>query len=70
MSVQLLLPFEDVPVTCPTQVRYDAIAPCLAGTVETRKPRQTFESFLFNRFAVAQTVPGRRNAGFISGFRI
>ena len=34
MSVQSLLPFEDVPVTCPVQARYHAIAPCLAGKVQ------------------------------------
>ena len=37
MSVQPMLPFEDVPVTCPTQARYHAIAPCLAGKVEPRQ---------------------------------
>jgi transposase len=31
MSIQLMLPFEDVPITCPTQAKYHAIAPCLAG---------------------------------------
>ena len=34
MPVQPLLPFEDVPVTDPTQARYHAIAPCLAGKVQ------------------------------------
>lgn len=34
MSIQPLLPFADVPVTDPTQARYHAIAPCLAGKVE------------------------------------
>ena len=33
MSVQPLLPFVDVPITDPTQARYHAIAPCLAGVV-------------------------------------
>lgn len=37
MSVQLLLPFADVPVTCDVQARYHAIAPCLAGKVEPRQ---------------------------------
>lgn len=37
MSIQPLLPFEDVPITCPTQARYHAIAPCLAGKVEPRQ---------------------------------
>lgn len=31
MPTQLALRFEDVPVTCPVQERYHAIAPCLAG---------------------------------------
>ena len=31
MSTQLAFPFADVPVTCPTQRRYHAIAPLLAG---------------------------------------
>lgn len=37
MSVQPLLPFADVPVTDPTQARYHAIAPCLAGKVEPQQ---------------------------------
>ena len=37
MAVQLMLPFEDVPVTCPTQAKYHAIAPCLAGQVEPKQ---------------------------------
>lgn len=37
MSVQPLLPFTDVPVTCDVQARYHAIAPCLAGKVEPRQ---------------------------------
>lgn len=37
MHLQPLLPFEDVPVTCPTQARYHAIAPCLAGKVQPRQ---------------------------------
>lgn len=37
MSVQPLLPFADVPVTCQVQARYHAIAPCLAGKVEPRQ---------------------------------
>lgn len=32
MPTQLALRFEDVPVTCPVQERYHAIAPCLAGS--------------------------------------
>jgi len=37
MSVQPLLPFADVPVTCRTQARYYTIAPCLAGKIEPRQ---------------------------------
>jgi len=37
MSIQPLLPFEDVPITCPTQAKYHAIAPCLAGAVEPKQ---------------------------------
>jgi hypothetical protein len=35
--IQLKLPFEDIPVTCPTQAKYHAIAPCLAGQVEPKQ---------------------------------
>lgn len=37
MVVQPLLPFEDVPIIDPTQARYHAIAPCLAGKVQPRQ---------------------------------
>lgn len=37
MSIQLRLLFEDVPVTCPTQAKYHAIAPCLAEQIEPRQ---------------------------------
>ena len=37
MVVQPLLPFEDVPITDPTQARYHAIAPCLAGKTQPRQ---------------------------------
>ena len=37
MSIQLMLPFEDIPVTCPTQAKYHAIAPCLAGQIEPKQ---------------------------------
>lgn len=37
MLVQPMLPFEDVPVTCPTQARYHAIVPCLAGQMEPKR---------------------------------
>ena len=31
MPTQLALKFDEVPITCPAQARYHAIAPCLAG---------------------------------------
>jgi hypothetical protein len=31
MPTQIALRFDEVPITCPTQQRYHAIAPCLAG---------------------------------------
>lgn len=37
MTLQLMLPFEDVPLTCPTQAKYHAIAPCLARQVEPKQ---------------------------------
>lgn len=37
MSIQPLLPFADVPITDPTQARYHAIAPCLAGKTQPRQ---------------------------------
>jgi hypothetical protein len=37
MSIQPLLPFEDVPITCNVQAKYHAIAPCLAGHVAPRQ---------------------------------
>ena len=37
MSIQPMLPFEDVPITCPTQAKYHSIAPCLAGQVEPKQ---------------------------------
>lgn len=40
MSVQLRLPFEDIPVTCDVQARYHAIAPCLAGKAQPRQQAQ------------------------------
>lgn len=33
MSIQLALPFDEVPVTCSVQERYHAIVPCLAGKI-------------------------------------
>jgi transposase len=32
VPTQLALKFDDVPITCPVQEKYHAIAPCLAGT--------------------------------------
>ena len=37
MTIQPMLPFADVPVTCQTQARYHAIAPCLAGAAEPKQ---------------------------------
>lgn len=37
MTIQPLLPFAEVPVTCPTQAKYHSIAPCLAGQVEPKQ---------------------------------
>ncbi len=37
MTIQPMLPFADVPVTCRTQARYHAIAPCLAGAAEPKQ---------------------------------
>jgi hypothetical protein len=31
MSIQLVLRFDEVPITCEIQQRYHSIAPCLAG---------------------------------------
>jgi len=37
MIIQPMLPFADIPVTCQTQSRYHAIAPCLAGAIEPKQ---------------------------------
>ena len=37
LTIQPILPFEDVPVTCPTQAKYHAITPCLAGRIEPKQ---------------------------------
>jgi hypothetical protein len=37
MSTQLALRFDDVPLTCPAQERYHAIAPILAGKCSPTK---------------------------------
>ena len=37
MTIQPMLPFADVPVTCQTQAKYHAIAPCLAGAAEPKQ---------------------------------
>lgn len=42
MSTQLALPFEDVPVTCPIQRRYQVIAPLLAGQSSIAERAQEF----------------------------
>ena len=42
MSTQLVLPFNDVPVTCPVQRRYHIIAPLLAGQSSITEQAQAF----------------------------
>lgn len=37
MFIQPILPFECVPIICPTQAKYHSIAPCLAGQVEPKQ---------------------------------
>lgn len=37
MTIQPMLPFADVPVTCEVQARYHAIAPCLAGQTQPKQ---------------------------------
>lgn len=37
MSIQPMLPFADVPVSCPIQAKYHAIAPCLAEQIEPKQ---------------------------------
>lgn len=37
LAIQPMLPFEEVPVTCPIQAKYHAIAPCLAGRIEPKQ---------------------------------
>ena len=41
MAEQLKLPFDDVPISCPVQERYHAIAPILA---EQTSPQQQAET--------------------------
>ncbi len=60
MSVQPLLPFEDVPVTDPTQARYHAIAPCLAGKIE---PRQQAKLLNFSYSTVSRWLKQFREEG-------
>jgi transposase/transposase InsO family protein len=43
VSKQLLLSFDDVPVTCPAQRRYHAIAPCLAGKRTATEQARTLD---------------------------
>lgn len=40
MPTQLALKFDDVPLTCPAQERYHAIAPCLAGVATPAQQAQ------------------------------
>lgn len=60
MSVQPLLPFEDVPVTDPTQARYHAIAPCLAGKI---KPREQAKLLNFSYSTVSRWLKQFRGEG-------
>lgn len=60
MPVQLSLPFEDVPVTCPVQARYHAIAPCLAGAVA---PRRQTELLNFSYSTVSRWLKQFREDG-------
>jgi transposase len=41
MPEQLLLPFDEIPITCPIQQRYHAIAPCLAGKISSLERART-----------------------------
>lgn len=47
MSIQPMLPFADVHITCPVQAKYHAIAPCLAEQVEP-KQQANAQSFLLD----------------------
>ena len=60
MSVQPLLPFEDVSVSDPTQARYHAIAPCLAGKIE---PRQQAKLLNFSYSTVSRWLKQFRDEG-------
>ena len=60
MSVQPLLPFEDVPISCRVQARYHAIAPCLAGKVE---PRQQAQLLNFSYSTVSRWLKQFREEG-------
>ena len=60
MAVQLALPFDDVPVTCPTQAKYHAIAPCLAGQTS---PRHQAELLNFSYSTVSRWLKQFREEG-------
>lgn len=60
MSVQPLLPFEDVPITDQTQARYHAIAPCLAGKIE---PREQAKLLNFSYSTVSRWLKQFREEG-------
>ena len=71
MSVQLLLPFADIPITDPTQARYHAIVPCLAGKIE---PQQQAKLLNFSYSTVARWLKQFRDEGMpglfpASGYR-
>ena len=60
MSVQPLLPFVDVPITDPTQARYHAIDPCLAGVTQ---PRQQAKLLNFSYSTVSRWLKQFRDEG-------
>ena len=60
MAVQLVLPFENVPVTCPVQAKYHAIAPCLAGQTS---PRRQAELLNFSYSTVSRWLKQFREEG-------
>jgi transposase len=60
MPTQLALIFDDVPITCPTQKRYHAIAGCLAGKAS---PREVAEQLNVGYSTVTEWVREFRNNG-------
>ncbi len=62
MSIQLRLPFEYVPVTCPTQAKYHAIAPYLTEQIE---PRQQAKLLNLSYSTVSKWLKQFREEGMI-----